>query len=133
MRRLAPRSLRGVLAGAIAGARPATLLARVQALWPEVAGAALAAATAPVAEREGVVTIACESSLWAHELDLLQRDLLDAPERSARRPPAGAPWSGLRFKVGSLPNRSLRRRRGRARRERRASGGPFCARFAGIL
>jgi len=30
----------------------------------------------PVAERQGVVTIACRSATWAHELDLLQPELL---------------------------------------------------------
>ena len=56
MRRPGPRPLSNALAGALAGARPATLLARVQAAWPEVAGRPLATATAPVAEREGVFT-----------------------------------------------------------------------------
>ncbi len=103
MRRPGPRPLSNALAGALAGARPATLLARVQAAWPEVAGRPLATATAPVAEREGVVTIACESALWAHELELLQRDLLD---RLAERLEASGEGSveRLRFTVGSLPN-----------------------------
>ena len=104
MRRLAPRPMRAVLPGAIVNMQPRTLLARVQALWPEVAGPALAAATAPVAEREGVVTVTCESSIWAHELDLLQRDLLDRLD-DAMGPVGEGPPTGLRFKVGSLPNR----------------------------
>ncbi len=103
MRRLAPRALRLALPGVIANARPATLLARVQALWPEVAGAALAASTAPVSEREGVVTVACESSLWAHELDLLQRDLLARLNESLGGGEA-AVVTRLAFKVGSVPN-----------------------------
>jgi predicted nucleic acid-binding Zn ribbon protein len=103
VRRPGPRPLSNALAGALAGARPATLLARVQAAWPEVAGRPLATGTAPVAEREGVVTIACESALWAHELELLQRDLLD---RLAERLEASGEGSveRLRFTVGSLPN-----------------------------
>ena len=100
MRRRAPRSLGAVLPGALAGAQPPTLLARVQALWPEVAGEALVAATAPVAERQGVVTIACESSLWAHELDLLQRDLLTRLSEALDASGAGA-VERLRFSVGS--------------------------------
>jgi len=103
MRRRAPRSLRSVLPAAIGDAGPQTLLARVQTLWPEVAGTALAAATAPVAEREGVVTVACESSLWAHELDLLQRDLVERLA-AALGAAGGGRVEGLRFKVGSLPN-----------------------------
>jgi predicted nucleic acid-binding Zn ribbon protein len=103
MRRVAPRSLRAVLPAAIGSAGPQTLLARVQTLWPEVAGAALAAATTPVSEREGVVTVACESSLWAHELDLLQRDLVERLGE-ALESAGGGTVAGLRFKVGSLPN-----------------------------
>jgi predicted nucleic acid-binding Zn ribbon protein len=53
-----------------------------------------------VGEREGVVTIACESSLWAHELDLLQGDLL---ERLRAAGEVGV--ERLRFQVGSGPNR----------------------------
>jgi len=104
MRRLAPRALRLSLPGAIVNARPATLLARVQGLWPEVAGPALAPSTSPVSEREGVVTVACESSLWAHELDLLQRDLLDRLNESLGGEEA-AIVTRLTFKVGSVPNR----------------------------
>jgi len=103
MRRRAPRSLGTVLPAALAGAQPPTLLAQVQALWPRVAGEALAAATSPVAERDGVVTIACESSLWAHELDLLQRDLLTRLTDALDTSGAGT-VERLRFSVGSRPN-----------------------------
>jgi predicted nucleic acid-binding Zn ribbon protein len=76
VRRLAPRPLASALDGVVAGARPAGLLAAVQSAWPGVAGQALAAAAAPVSEREGTVTVACESGAWAHELELLAPDLL---------------------------------------------------------
>jgi predicted nucleic acid-binding Zn ribbon protein len=103
MRRPAPRSLRAALPAALDAVRPPTLLARVQGAWPEAAGAALATATRPVAERDGIVTVECESSLWAHELELLQRDLLERLERQLAGSGAGA-VAGLRFKVGSGPN-----------------------------
>jgi len=35
----------------------------------------VAAVAAPVSEREGVVTVACESAVWAQELELLRGDL----------------------------------------------------------
>jgi predicted nucleic acid-binding Zn ribbon protein len=103
VRRRAPRSLGAVLPGAVASAGPQTRLARVQAVWPEVAGAALASSTAPVAERDGVITIACESALWAHELELLQRDLLGRLEE-ALEGSGGGTIERLRFTVGSPPN-----------------------------
>ncbi len=55
---------------------PRTPLARVQLAWARVAGEAIAAEAEPVAERGGTVTIACSSSPWAEQLDLLQYDLL---------------------------------------------------------
>ncbi len=55
---------------------PATTLARVQEVWPAIAGAAAREAT-PVSERAGTVTFACRSSVWAGELTLMARDLTD--------------------------------------------------------
>jgi predicted nucleic acid-binding Zn ribbon protein len=75
VRRRAPEPFADVLRQAVAGAAPDTLLARVQALWPEVAGAAIAAESAPAAEREGTVTVHCSGGVWAQELTLLEGDL----------------------------------------------------------
>lgn len=77
MRRRAPEPFAGALREAIAQAAPDTLLARVQALWPEVAGRAIAAESEPVSEREGTVTVACSGAVWAHELTLLAPDLVE--------------------------------------------------------
>jgi predicted nucleic acid-binding Zn ribbon protein len=107
MRRLAPRALSLALEGVVRDAEPATLLARVQAVWPAVAGPGLAASAAPVSERDGVVTVACESAVWAQELELLGPDLLTrfgdalAPEPGR---PAGGAVKKLRFVIGSPPN-----------------------------
>ena len=101
MRRLAPRPLRAALAGVLGEARPAGLLAAVQAVWPRVAGAALAAAAEPVSARDGTITVACESAVWAQELELLAPDLatrLDEAVDEGR-------VEGLRFIVSSGANR----------------------------
>jgi len=76
VRRAGPRPLGDALGEAVSQAAPATLLARVQARWSEVAGPAIAAEAAPVAERAGTLTIECRSAVWAGELDLLGPDLL---------------------------------------------------------
>jgi predicted nucleic acid-binding Zn ribbon protein len=76
VRRRAPAAIADVLKQAVAQAAPDTLLARVQASWPEVAGAAIAAEAAPSAEREGRVTVECSGSVWAQELALLAPDLV---------------------------------------------------------
>jgi predicted nucleic acid-binding Zn ribbon protein len=75
--RRAPRPLANALAPLRASLAPATLLAEVQRVWPEVAGAAIAREAAPVAERGGVVTIACAASVWAQELDLMAPLLIE--------------------------------------------------------
>jgi predicted nucleic acid-binding Zn ribbon protein len=101
MRRPAPRPLARALEQALPEARPAGLLAEVQSVWPTVAGAALAGAAAPVSERAGTVTVACESAVWAHELELLGAELarrLDQAVTSGR-------VERLRFIVGSVANR----------------------------
>jgi predicted nucleic acid-binding Zn ribbon protein len=75
MRRLAPRHLRSALESAVGVSAPRGKLAAVQGSWAETAGPVVAAASEPVSEREGVVTVACESAVWAQELELLKRDL----------------------------------------------------------
>ena len=95
MRRPGPEPLAEVLRDAVGEAAPDTLLARVQALWPEVAGAAIAAESAPASEREGTVVVECSAAVWAQELTLLEGDL------RARLNPLlkGAQVRHLRFKV----------------------------------
>jgi predicted nucleic acid-binding Zn ribbon protein len=76
MRRRGPRPASFALQAVADELAPATLLAEVQRAWPAAAGAAFARAAEPVAERDGTVTVACESSVWAQELDLLAEPVL---------------------------------------------------------
>ena len=55
---------------------PAGGLAGVQRVWHAVAGDAIAAAARPVALRGGVLTVECESAVWAQELQLIGPDLV---------------------------------------------------------
>jgi predicted nucleic acid-binding Zn ribbon protein len=103
MRRLAPRRLGIALAAVVGEARPPGLLAAVQSAWPEVAGPALAAATDPVSEREGIVTVACESAVWANELELLAPDLLARLNERVADGSGRTRVERLRFVVGSAP------------------------------
>ena len=77
MSRRAPRPLASALAPLQEALAPRTLLAEVQRVWPDAAGAAIARAAAPVSERGGVVTIACSASVWAQELDLMAPLLIE--------------------------------------------------------
>ena len=90
MRRRAPRPLAAALEGVLERAEPATTLARVQRVWPRVAGSALADSARPVAERDGVVTVACESAVWANELQLLAGELLPRLNAALAEPGASA-------------------------------------------
>jgi predicted nucleic acid-binding Zn ribbon protein len=93
-RRRAPRPLATAIGEALDRAEPATLLAAVQSAWPAAVGEAIAREATPVAERSGVVTVACTSSAWAQELDLLGRRIL---EKIRPRLPAETPLEALRF------------------------------------
>lgn len=77
MSRRAPRPLASALAPLQEALAPRTLLAEVQRVWPQVAGAAIAREASPVSERGGVVTVACAASVWAQELDLMAPLLIE--------------------------------------------------------
>lgn len=100
MRRTAPRPLRAALEDLSRAAAPAGTLARVQSAWREVAGEAVAAETEPVAERDGTVTVACSSAVWAHELELLSPALVERLNAAVGAQPSAPPVRGLRFTVG---------------------------------
>ena len=98
MRRAAPRPIAAALGGYTREAAPATLLARVQAHWPEVAGEVVAAEAQPASERAGTVTFSCSSGVWANELDLLSADLVGRLNAALADEP-GQPVKALRFRV----------------------------------
>lgn len=104
MRRLAPRPLAVALAAAVGDAQPTGLLAAVQSAWAPVAGPALAAAAAPASEHAGTVTVACESAVWAHELELLAPDLTVRLNEHLEGAAEPGRVERLRFVVGSGPN-----------------------------
>ena len=101
MRRSSPRPVAAAVERLRAESEPATVLARVQACWPETVGHAVAAEADPVAERGGVLTVACGSAVWAQELQLLGPDILTRLNRAI----SGA---------GSTPLKELRVRTGRS-------------------
>jgi predicted nucleic acid-binding Zn ribbon protein len=106
VRRLAPRPLSAALEGAVGDVRPAGLLAAVQSVWAEVAGVALAGAASPTSERDGTVTVTCESGAWAHELELLAPDLAGRLNEHLERAAEPGKVERLRFVVGSGANRA---------------------------
>jgi predicted nucleic acid-binding Zn ribbon protein len=71
MRRRAPRPLAVAVGDLREQLAPRTPLARVQAAWSTSVGEAVAREARPVRERDGVIEIACRSSVWAQELELM--------------------------------------------------------------
>ena len=73
-----PRRLSAALSELRSTLAPATTLARVQAVWEEVAGPAISSAARPSSERDGVLTVVCEAAVWAQELDLMGSELVSS-------------------------------------------------------
>ena len=76
MGRRAPRPANLAIQALADRLAPQTLLAQVQRLWPEVAGATIAAEATPTADRGGTLAITCRSAVWAQELDLMGPELV---------------------------------------------------------
>jgi predicted nucleic acid-binding Zn ribbon protein len=76
MSRLAPRRLALPIEAFTAELAPATTLARVQEMWERALGSAIAGSARPTAVRDGVLTVICESAVWAQELDLMGSELV---------------------------------------------------------
>jgi predicted nucleic acid-binding Zn ribbon protein len=96
-RRRAPRPAAGAFKAALERVAPKTHLAAVQAAWSNAVGEQLAAVAVPVSERDGTLTIEVADAVWAQELDLMQKALLERlrSEVGERAPEA------LRFRVNS--------------------------------
>jgi predicted nucleic acid-binding Zn ribbon protein len=102
MRRTGPRPLGHALAEVSSHLAPATTLAGVQACWADAVGPAIAEEAEPVSEREGVVTVACRSAVWAQELDLLATDLVARLNELLGGPARADRVRSLRVVVGGV-------------------------------
>jgi hypothetical protein len=86
MRRRGPRPVGFALDALTAAVAPKTLLAEVQRAWPRTAPAPFAQRAEPVSERDGTITVACESAVLAQELDLLSEPVIEALNGALGRP-----------------------------------------------
>jgi predicted nucleic acid-binding Zn ribbon protein len=94
--RPAPRPLGASLDELAARLAPASALARAQEAWERAVGPAIAASAQPTAERDGVLTVICESAVWAQELTLMQSRVLGALNAEL----GGEAIRGLRCRTG---------------------------------
>ena len=100
--RRVPRLAGGAVAALVDGLAPASGLAALQRVWPGAVGDVIAAQAHPTAERDGIVTVTCSSSVWAQELTLMGPELAgrlnaalgaeNVRELRCRAAPAGA-WA----------------------------------------
>jgi predicted nucleic acid-binding Zn ribbon protein len=72
-----PRPLAESLSGLKERLAPRTVLAEVQEGWEVAAGPEIARHSEPVSEKDGVVTVRCSSAVWAAELSMMSRQLLE--------------------------------------------------------
>ena len=84
-RRVGPRPVSFALEDLADSLEPPTLLAAVQRAWPDVAGA-FANVSEPVSERDGVLLVACDSSVWANELALMSEVVIAKLNAALGRP-----------------------------------------------
>ncbi len=93
-----PRPLADALPRLRADLAPATALAGVQAAWADAAGEQVARHCEPVSEKAGVLTVRCDSGVWAAELSMMSTRLLES--LNAARP-GRTPLRDIRFVVGA--------------------------------
>lgn len=78
MSRRSPRPFSIALTELAEELAPATTLARVQRVWEQVAGPAVARACRPTREREGLLTVTCTEAVWAQELQLMSAEIVQS-------------------------------------------------------
>ncbi|MCW3018098.1 MAG: hypothetical protein JWN10_406 [Solirubrobacterales bacterium] len=76
MSRAAPRPLSDALQRLTGALAPASTLARVQEVWDDAVGPAIAEAARPTGEHDGVLTVVCAAAVWAQELNLMAEVVL---------------------------------------------------------
>jgi predicted nucleic acid-binding Zn ribbon protein len=96
--RRAPRRLSVALSALAPSLAPSTPLARVQAVWEEAVGDAIASHSAPVAARGGVLEVICDESVWSAELDLMGPAIVERLEAALGR----REIASLRVRTGAV-------------------------------
>ena len=96
-----PERLTGAVERFVDRVAPETPDADVQAAWREAVGASVAEVTRVSGERDGVVTVECESAVWAEELALMEARIRESlNEVLGTR--GGDPVQKVAFRAGEL-------------------------------
>lgn len=75
---------------------PATPLAGIQTVWDEAVGDGIAAVARPVSERDGTLTVECQSAVWAGELAFMEERIRSRLNEALD----GNGPASIRFKTG---------------------------------
>ena len=86
MRRFAPREASTAVDALAQRLVPREPIMRIQKVWAQSAGDAVAAQCEPVSESRGTVTVKCSSAVWAQELDLLSPELIERLNEALEEP-----------------------------------------------
>ncbi len=77
MRRGRERKISGAIGRLVADIAPVDPIARLAAAWPVAVGDAVAAQTAPTSISGTTLTVGCVSGVWAQEVELLSRTVIE--------------------------------------------------------
>lgn len=93
-----PERASGMVERFVDAVSPETPEADVQTAWPEAVGQQVAEVTRVAGERDGVVTVECESAVWAEELGLMEVRIREGLNRvlAAR---GGEPIEAISFRA----------------------------------
>ena len=80
---------------------PETPEADIQTVWREAVGDRVAEVTRVSGERDGVVTVDCESAVWAEELALME-SRIRASLNGALEARGGEPVQRVSFRAGEI-------------------------------
>jgi predicted nucleic acid-binding Zn ribbon protein len=96
MRRRSPRPISVAIETLTGELAPPSALVKAQTIWAQAVGPEIAGHCEPSFEREGTLTVACDSSVWAAELEMRSGDLLRNINAALRPTEA---FASLRFRV----------------------------------
>ena len=94
-----PERVSGAVGRFVESVAPETFEAEIQTVWRAAVGDRLAEVTRVSGEREGVVTVDCESAVWAEELALMETRIRNSLN-GALEARGGEPVQRISFRAG---------------------------------
>lgn len=96
-----PERVSGAVGKFVDQVAPETPEADVQTVWREAVGGSVADVTRVSGERDGVVTVDCESAVWAEELGLMEGRIREGLN-AALEARGGEPVQKISFRASAI-------------------------------